>query len=359
MRIWLDADNIPHVHVIRALTREFENRGHSLLFTARKRAFTCELMDYYGFNYTIAGKGSRSSLLGKVTSVLLRAYALARIMRNSGVDVSFGHGSRSLPLASKWLGIPSVTMFDYEWVDTRVYNRFCNTILLPDVIKKDQCIKAGIDVSRVVFFSGLKEEIYLSERTSETDVPEILGLRKDAIHILFRPPATTAHYHDRKAEEIMKVVFAMLSKVENLQVIYLPRTPGQIEVARKKTGIEMIVPDIVLDGPSLIEASDLVIGGGGTITREAAVLGVPSFSFFTGQEGMVDQSLEKQGKLIHLREPEDVQSKLIVKKRQKKSTAIDSGDTVGFIVDRIIDAAGLRIQLEKSCLSEVTAIHGE
>ena len=35
-----------------------------------------------------------------------------------------------------------------------------------------------------------------------------------------------------------------------------------------------------------------MISGGGTMTREAAVLGVPSYSFFRGREGQVDAWLE-------------------------------------------------------------------
>ena len=42
-------------------------------------------------------------------------------------------------------------------------------------------------------------------------------------------------------------------------------------------------------------AADLVIGAGGTMTREAALLGVPTFSVFAGKSPAVDRALEAQG----------------------------------------------------------------
>ena len=52
----------------------------------------------------------------------------------------------------------------------------------------------------------------------------------------------------------------------------------------------------ILDGPSLIHESDLVVSGGGTMVREAAVLGVPAVSCFEGRLGAVDQYLAQLGK---------------------------------------------------------------
>ncbi len=43
---------------------------------------------------------------------------------------------------------------------------------------------------------------------------------------------------------------------------------------------------------------DLVIGGGGTMTREAAVLGVPAYTYFAGKWGAVDQYLSDQHRLF-------------------------------------------------------------
>jgi predicted glycosyltransferase len=53
-------------------------------------------------------------------------------------------------------------------------------------------------------------------------------------------------------------------------------------------------------------AADLVIGAGGTMTREAALFGIPTLSVFGGSQPAVDRSLEEQGLLRVVRKPADV-----------------------------------------------------
>ena len=62
-------------------------------------------------------------------------------------------------------------------------------------------------------------------------------------------------------------------------------------------GSRLRVLDDVVDGPALVVAADLVVGGGGTINREAAVLGTPVWSVFTGPRPFIDETLSREGRL--------------------------------------------------------------
>jgi predicted glycosyltransferase len=53
-------------------------------------------------------------------------------------------------------------------------------------------------------------------------------------------------------------------------------------------------------------AADLVLGAGGTMTREAALLGVPTLSVFGGSQPAVDRLLEERGLLRVVRNVADV-----------------------------------------------------
>ena len=46
----------------------------------------------------------------------------------------------------------------------------------------------------------------------------------------------------------------------------------------------LVIPERAVDARSLMHASDLVIGAGGTMTREGALLGVPTVSVFSGPD---------------------------------------------------------------------------
>jgi len=342
LKIWFDADNGPHVLIMRPLAMELDRRGHEIRFTARDRTSTCELLDLYGFDYLKVGGSYGAGMSGKVKGTLGRAWSLTKAMRGEKAAVSFGHGSRALPIASRLLGVPTVTMYDYEWVDARLFNRFCRTILLPDSITLDRCGEAGISRAKARRYPGFKEELYLGGKDLDTTIPGDLGLDPDGISVLLRPPATTAHYHNPEAEIILDVILKRLAAMPGVQLVFLPRTPDQRELPVKAGIRRVIIPTKVYDGPSLVACMDMVLSGGGTMTREAAIMGVPSYSFFRGRSGMVDEALAASGRLTMIDTPEAVEGRLKVARKPGAVTQPDPAPLVGFICDAILDAAAGR-----------------
>ena len=297
MRFWFDADNAPHVLVMRPIAQELIRQGHEVVFTARDRASTCRLMDMYALEYTKVGAEYRPGKLGKVLGTLERALALASAMRGKCADVSFGHGSRALPLASAMLRIPSVTMYDYEWVNPSLFNLFCRKILLPEAIDLERCREAGIRTEKVVHYPSYKECLYLDDFQPDRTIARELGLRDDSLKVLLRPPATTAHYHNPEAERILAALLEHLLHNPDVQLVWLPRSKSQEAMLPSGSTAQIVRPTRPYPGPQLIENMDIVIGGGGTMTREAALLGIRSISFFRGRLGRVDERLSQQGRL--------------------------------------------------------------
>ena len=95
-----------------------------------------------------------------------------------------------------------------------------------------------------------------------------------------------------------------------------------------------------LDGPSLIHASDLVVSGGGTMAREAAVLGVPAVSCFTGPLGVVDQFLAREERIRLIRRIEDA-DRVGTLVRNLTPTPRANGAPLQQVVDAICTTAGL------------------
>jgi predicted glycosyltransferase len=89
------------------------------------------------------------------------------------------------------------------------------------------------------------------------------------------------------------------------QVVLLPRTPEQAAAFAGQAGV--IVPERPVDGPSLVWAADAVISAGGTMNREAAVLGVPTWTTFAGELGAVDRALGEQGRMHVLTDADDIE----------------------------------------------------
>jgi predicted glycosyltransferase len=78
--------------------------------------------------------------------------------------------------------------------------------------------------------------------------------------------------------------------------------------ATEALGLErVVVPERAVDGRSLVAFADLLVSAGGTMNREAAVLGTPVWSIFEGRKGAVDELLEREGRLRHLRDPAEIE----------------------------------------------------
>ena len=130
--------------------------------------------------------------------------------------------------------------------------------------------------------------------------------------------------------------------MDGVRMILLPRNRNQEVSIRNKwpeliSKGKIIIPDHVVDGLNLIWYSDFVISGGGTMNREAAALGVPVYSIFRGTIGAVDKYLAKNGKLILLESPEDIEEKVSLVKRVPSADAgVHSNRTLDSIVGTII-----------------------
>jgi predicted glycosyltransferase len=259
-------------------------------------------------------------------------------MRGKRIDLAVGHGSRGLLIAARLLRIPSLTLYDYEGASVSLFNRLSTVVMTPEVIPSKTLAELGLDARRHRSYAGLKEEVYLSDFKPSTTLPVRLRLRASDINVVVRPPSDTAHYRATSSKLLFAEIMSLLMAQPHVHIILLPRDTAQrAAMAEAYDRAENVtIPDRAIDGASLLYYSDLVIGGGGTMNREAAVLGVPVLSIFKGEEGAVDRSLKATGKLIDIDRAQDVLA--FLKNRERKlPTMSDSVRTS--IVAEILNAA--------------------
>jgi uncharacterized protein len=86
----------------------------------------------------------------------------------------------------------------------------------------------------------------------------------------------------------------------------LTRTPQQRAAVDSLALPRTIAPERAQDGRSLVALADALVSAGGTMNREAAVLGTPVWSIFEGPLGGVDEMLVREGRLKILHDPEQL-----------------------------------------------------
>ena len=306
--IWVDLDNAPHVPFFKPLILGLQDRGHRVVVTVRDYGYTRDLMDATGIPYDLIGHHAGKNIVRKVTGTLWRVACLRRWAMGKGIDVGVSHGSRSLVLTCASMRKPCVTMYDYEFVSTSVFNRLSSKVLLPDVLPPDLLATMGVAKERLAQYPGLKEEVYLGDFKPDPQILAALGVTKDEVLAVIRPPATAAHYHNPLSEEITRALYDRVSAASNVVGVITPRTAAQAAAIEPllKDPKKFRVLKKPVNGLNLIAHADLVVGGGGTMNREAAMLGVPVYSVFTGRVGTIDRKLSEKGRLTLVRSVADV-----------------------------------------------------
>ena len=334
-KFWVDFENAPHIPVLLPIVRKLEARGYEPVMTARNFSFTAELIEKHGLSAKLLGKGSASkSSLGKALRVLQRVLLLRQSISPGRSELAFSiaHASRSMLIASHIMGITSVSLEDYEH-SSQFHNSLSNLLLVPEPIPFEAFPK---NKGRILHYPGIKENIYLEGLQLPRVIPEFISEKQGSTKLLFRPEGRTAHYRSSASQAIQISVLERLKKTSGICLFIYPRDKIQKqELASFLEGgkADYVFPPII-DGPDLISSVDAVIGGGGTMTREAALLGVPSYSFFSGEWGAVDEYLVKQGRLVRMVNPEDA-SKIVVERRES-GVDIPHLKTTGFIVDELV-----------------------
>ena len=188
---------------------------------------------------------------------------------------------------------------------------------------------------RARYYDGFKEEISLGDFKPDREVLTRLGLAAQSgkLVVVARTPPSRALYHGF-ANPLFLDALQAISDDGRSHMVVLCRFPEQ-RAEISKLGLEnCTLPDRAVDSRSLMAMADLVIGAGGTMTREAALLGTPTVSVFAGRPSAVDKSLARAGKLRIAQRLDDI---LPIRHRTTKpASSADLAFRAEMLVDRFV-----------------------
>src|SRR4051794_18006657 len=93
LKISIDLGNSPHVPFFSALAKEFAERGHEVIWTARDYAQTVALARDAGLNAEVFGTHGGGNLLAKAWKFGTRMIQLALWARGKRIDLIVSHNS--------------------------------------------------------------------------------------------------------------------------------------------------------------------------------------------------------------------------------------------------------------------------
>ena len=335
MRVWVDCTAAAHPLVLRPLIERFEARGDEVLVTAREYGQTLGILDRLGIPYEAVGSHGGASALGKGRALAGRSAQLARLVWQRRPQLALAHGSVDLAVVSSLYLIPSAQMQDYEFAgwQRQIAFRAARKVLMPDSIPLERLRKIGAKERKLVRYPGLKEEYYLADFQPDAGVLDELGLDREKVLVVVRPPPETSEYHARN--DIYGEAIRHLATSPEVQAVVIPRTERQGDEVREMKAANLIVPERAIDAQSLIAYADLVVSAGGTMNREAVALGTPVFTTFAGRMGGVDENLIAAGRLRVLTDP----AELPLRKRESPVGVLNPRDPE-LLVEGVLAAIG-------------------
>jgi predicted glycosyltransferase len=305
-----------------------------VVLTARDFAQTLPLARTYGLDVHVIGGHTGSRRPAKVARMAARTAALARAMRRGWaqaeggtggvtgrarrIDLAVGHNSYAQVLAARWLGIPAVTLMDYEFQPANHLSfRLARRVIVPFTFPDAELRRCGASPSRTFRYQGLKEEVYLADFVPQPAFEESLraalvpplepgfDLARGPLAVL-RPPATFALYHGPE-NRLFDLAIERLAGFPETTVLVSPRTATQRERLLAARPPNVRVLDARVRGLDLLARADLVMSAGGTMNREAALLGTPTYTVLAARIGSADQWLIDQGRMVRLANEADLE----------------------------------------------------
>ncbi len=261
MKVWYDACTGKHTRYGSAIGKELRKRGHEFIFTTREHPDTLPLMKILGEKPVVVGKYNPSSNASRLKESAQRIIEFADLFEKTGKpDVAVAHQSVELCRVAFGLGVPIVLTADtpHAFAVNRLTIPFAHTVGVSEALPKG--FAKTYAAQRVVSFRGVDEVAWIQDFK-----PAVIKTKKPLI--VLRQIETKAAYAKGKTDSA-KSLAEQLAELGEVHLLERYNAAGK--EFTQKAAFE--------DSASLVANADLVVSYGGTISREAALQGVPSIA---------------------------------------------------------------------------------
>lgn len=295
MRIWFDISNSPHVNFFGSMIRELQTE-HEIIITCRPLANTIELLNLHGFSHEVVGVHYGKSLWRKAYGYPIRIAQLCSFLGDKKPDVAISHSSFHSPIAASLLGCRSIYLNDNEHAMGNIPSFiFADTVMIPEFLDRRRIRRQGARDKKIVQYPGVKEGIYLWQMPG-LEPDRSASAENGRRRVFVRPEPWTAQYYKGSLNFLDDVLLGLCEKVD---VVVSPR--GEEQAAHYESpefsGITILREPMTL--AEIANSCSLFIGAGGTMTREMAVLGIPTISVYQDELLAVDRYLIENGRMVH------------------------------------------------------------
>jgi len=352
MKVWLDVLTPKQANFLCELQHRLIAKGFKTVLTTRQYREVNELLELKGTKAIQVGRHGGGELKDKLVESSRRVSDLTQVIDDLKPDVAISFSSPEAARVAFGLKIPHFCVSDSPHADAvcRLTIPLSQKLFTPWVIPVQAWSRYGAAPRDVVRYKALDPIVWLSNYKSNKDVFAGLKLDLNKPILVVRTPEEFAAYLTERSSTLSSKVTDVIGKVleingDTMQIVILPRYDVQRDRLKKRFGDRVIIPEHIIDAIPLVRASSVFVGGGGTMTAEAALLGIPVVSYYPGEPTFVERFLIKYGLVERVLDPGRIAQRALTISRsddfrefyQKKSAKLvrSMEDPLRIIVQRI------------------------
>jgi len=295
--IWIDILTPKQGNLFSVLSKRLTKQGYKLVLTTRLYREVNQILEAHELKASAIGKHGGARIEEKLWASAERVTELAKFMSRRKPDVALSFSSPEAARVAFGLGIPHLCISDspHAKAVSKLTIPLSERLFTPAVIPKKEWLSYGISAAKIVRYDALDPIVWLRNFRPDRRILVQDGIKSQRKIVTVRLEESSAAYLiARKRERLLNTVSAireMLRKKLEADIVALPRYDYQAKILRREFKHEIVIPKTLVNGPNLLSFSSIFIGGGGTMTAEAAMLGVPSISCFPNKPTIIEEFL--------------------------------------------------------------------
>ncbi len=299
------------------LSEHLRKNGHHVFEVTREYKEVVELLSLKGIRAQVVGRHGGDTLDGKLKASAERTLELASVMEGFRPDVAVSFASPETSRVAFGLGVPHVCLNDspHAQAVARLTVPLVTLLLTPKIIPKTAWTKFGIAGDRIIRYNALDVWAWLKDFKPDKRILKQLGLDKSRPIIVFRTEESFASYllgKSLRTPVLLPFIESLLRKRKvDFQAVVIPRYEAQIAFLKQRLGDQVKVCESPIDASSLLSYASVFVGAGGTMTSEAALLGVPTFSCYPDKPFLIEMYLIKKGLISRKSNLKELETKVL------------------------------------------------
>jgi predicted glycosyltransferase len=251
-------------------------KNNQVFCTTRYYREVTQLAKLKKLKLVIIGRHGGQNKLDKLNASINRIILLTRNIQKFNPDLAISFCSPEAARTSFGLGIKHIAFCDSPHAEAvmRLSVPLIQKLLIPWIIPKKEFTKYGIKSKDIIPYKAIDASIIVKNANYKKTQQK----RKQK-NILIRLEEEQAAYAQKKHTQVLRIIKDIVAKFPNENVLVLPRYRTQIKTLRQTLGSTVRILDKVVIGKTLLENTDVFVGSGGTMTAEAALVGIPTISY--------------------------------------------------------------------------------